>query len=263
MTSTMIPDSLPPLVRGLGHHPATGGCLMQVTNYIATGRWTDGPARSVHPLLQRAAILTNDSVCDDHRKKLWPFVPRLIGTFGHVVDDSLSDFIASELFFQVRNATCDHCLGLLERSTTDGCTCCHRCVRLIESFDRLITRFDHMVQRSRPRVMINWLEVQAHLAGDVGSWRSLANVIPCGMSHCTTCRSNFVVPTVAVADVENFLKQLKAVSVSIEQMNAAVKTTVAWSSPVGQTSSQVFVGIDPPTSSSVTVADVDMLVEAL
>lgn len=72
-------DVMPQLRVGVGSSPTQGGCVIQVASYLWNGEWRDDTP-CVHPVLRRAAIIVNDSVADETRQKLYPLIPRLMGT---------------------------------------------------------------------------------------------------------------------------------------------------------------------------------------
>lgn len=88
MTSSInIPDFVPNLRHGKGSNPADGGCLVQVTGWLADGKsWTDHTP-CVHEALRLKAIHLNDATRDDYRQQLMKFAPRLIGTSRSTDED--------------------------------------------------------------------------------------------------------------------------------------------------------------------------------
>lgn len=144
--SITVPDHLPPLVKGIGSSPVTGGCLVQVTNYLAKGTWSDGPEGNVMPALVRLAITVNDGVCDRHRQALWPLVPRLMKTFNDVTDVvcAINDLV-EPMTFQLssyvhqrgsKGQRCD------VNGVDDG-----GCSALIFELSRALNIYDHLVGR--------------------------------------------------------------------------------------------------------------------
>ena len=74
------PDLMPLLRKGTGATPADGGCLVQVSGYLADGHsWVDDTP-CVHPVLRLLAIVVNDLVSDVVRPRLAVVAPDLIGT---------------------------------------------------------------------------------------------------------------------------------------------------------------------------------------
>lgn len=75
-----VPDYLPVLVKGASPDPKSGGCLVQVANWLADPSvWSD-EAICVHPDLVHPAIRVNDLVDDEHRRQLALLAPRLSDT---------------------------------------------------------------------------------------------------------------------------------------------------------------------------------------
>ena len=72
-------NNVPWLRSGTGATPADGGCIMQVVDWIHRGQWTDSPP-CVHPVIQRLAIVANDSLDDEGRQKLLDLAPRMMNT---------------------------------------------------------------------------------------------------------------------------------------------------------------------------------------
>ena len=70
----------PVLRMGTGVTPYEGGCVMQAASFLWDGSsWNDDPS-CVNPILRDAAIRVNDLLDVDERQRLWPLVPRLMGT---------------------------------------------------------------------------------------------------------------------------------------------------------------------------------------
>src|SRR5713101_7314938 len=80
MTITM-PARMPRLISGAGVTPDQGLCMMQAVAWLDSGgkSWNDAPD-CTHYVLRKVAIWVNDSVGDIPRRRLWPLVPRLLGT---------------------------------------------------------------------------------------------------------------------------------------------------------------------------------------
>jgi hypothetical protein len=76
-----IPVEMPALIHGAGATPDQGACIMQAVAWLASDgkQWNDAPD-CVHPVLRKVAIWVNDSVGTVPRRRLWPLVPRLMGT---------------------------------------------------------------------------------------------------------------------------------------------------------------------------------------
>lgn len=138
-----VPDHLPPLVKGYGACPNKGGCLMQVTNYLRNGKWTDAPAQNVMPVLQRIAIMTNDSVCHEHRNQLWRFVPRLMDTYD---SRHLGGLTATTLM-----QTLDDCL--LQRKKSRAPIDCDIWIRLLEY---MLDLYDLLTSRQKRFADVDW-----------------------------------------------------------------------------------------------------------
>lgn len=79
MDEVVIPDGMPSLASG-SHDPGSGeACVMEMVSVLAGEEWTDYPL-CTHPMLARAAICVNDSLCDEYRHLLVPAIGRLLGT---------------------------------------------------------------------------------------------------------------------------------------------------------------------------------------
>jgi hypothetical protein len=76
---TTIPDFMPQLIGGKGKNPKSGGCILQVCDFLDRGAWTD-ETPCVHPALRKIAIAVNDGTDDAGRRELYRLVPRLMGT---------------------------------------------------------------------------------------------------------------------------------------------------------------------------------------
>lgn len=152
----IIPDSLPPLRRGVGESPRSGGCLMQVTNYLATGLWTDGPARNVAPPLSGIAIQVNDEVCDDHRQQLWPFVPRLMKTYDDDRFGSSSANGTATLRRLLMPIIID-VVSIITLKQAENFRCSSACQALIRDLERAIDVCDEFIGRRRETITdVDW-----------------------------------------------------------------------------------------------------------
>ena len=266
MTEIVIPDSLPPLIRGLGQSPAVGGCLMQVTNYLARGIWSDGPARNVDPVLQRAAILTNDAVCDRHRRELWRFVPRLMSTYGLMWErDPRFDHMVAMSYMDEREGICESCLDIT-RFQPFACACCRRCERMISVLDQVITQFDQISRREQTSVpSIDWSQLT-----DTKVKSSLRVFAP-GFCGCKSCFPSIMVSGPSPADVKGVLVSLETMKDGLAALASAGQQAVQWVSAdmitvntaLDKMAPYAVVGIEPPDMHPVTINDIDILVEAL
>jgi hypothetical protein len=75
-----------------GYHRAkTPGewCLMEAAAYIAGEPWSDHP-KCVSTVLTAYGMALNDSLDDDQRQKLIPFIPRMLGTANDGQDEARS-----------------------------------------------------------------------------------------------------------------------------------------------------------------------------
>lgn len=75
-----------------GYHPIkTPGewCLMEAAAYIAGEPWSDHP-KCVSTVLTAYGMALNDSLDDDQRQKLIPFIPRMLGTANDGQDEARS-----------------------------------------------------------------------------------------------------------------------------------------------------------------------------
>jgi len=165
--SITVPDHLPPLVKGIGSSPVTGGCLVQVTNYLAKGTWSDGPEGNVMPALVKLAITVNDGVCERHRQALWPLVPRLMKTFTDVTDvvcmiNDLVEPMNFQLYSYVhqrgpQGRRCD------VNGVDDG-----GCSALIFELSRALNIYDHVVGRPVGSVAdVNWQPLSPEALGQL------------------------------------------------------------------------------------------------
>lgn len=77
-----IPDDLR-LAHGGHHAPADGtlgeACLLEAVAYVAGEPWSDRP-RCVCPVLAAFGRRWNDTLNDEDRQMLLPYIPRLVGT---------------------------------------------------------------------------------------------------------------------------------------------------------------------------------------
>lgn len=65
-------------------------CVMEAASYIAGEPWSDSP-KCVSPVLTSFGIRLNDSLPEDKRQLLKPFIPDLIGTRDDGLDDARRD----------------------------------------------------------------------------------------------------------------------------------------------------------------------------
>jgi hypothetical protein len=72
------PELVPLLSAGKHRNQRKGACFMEFASYLAGERWTDRP-RCTHPLLAELAREVNDHVDDQHRQRLLPLIPSVIG----------------------------------------------------------------------------------------------------------------------------------------------------------------------------------------
>jgi hypothetical protein len=72
------PDLVPVLSRGRHRNPRKGACFMEMASYLANERWSDHP-RCTHTLLAAVARLVNDLTSDEHRGRLAPLIPSVVG----------------------------------------------------------------------------------------------------------------------------------------------------------------------------------------
>lgn len=73
------PEFMPVLSAGAHQNPKQGACVMEYVSILAGEKFSDRPA-CTHPVLAKAAMVTNDSLLDTERHLLVPLIPRLIGT---------------------------------------------------------------------------------------------------------------------------------------------------------------------------------------
>jgi hypothetical protein len=76
--AAVVPDLVPVLSRGKHRNPRRGACFMEYASYLAGERWSDHP-RCTHPLVAVVARLVNDYTSDEHRQRLVPLIPSVIG----------------------------------------------------------------------------------------------------------------------------------------------------------------------------------------
>src|SRR5579862_3687990 len=82
-TATKQKLDLETLVLKRGSHGASSGemCVMEAVAYVAGEPWTDSP-QCASPVIAAFLRSYNDSVDDEVRQTLKPFIPRLVGTRG-------------------------------------------------------------------------------------------------------------------------------------------------------------------------------------
>jgi hypothetical protein len=78
---TDIPDLMPTLSAGRHRSPRRGACFMEFASYLAGEPWSDHP-RCTDPTLAALARAVNDTIRDDRRGELVPYIPRVIGLRG-------------------------------------------------------------------------------------------------------------------------------------------------------------------------------------
>ena len=74
-----VPDFLPVLSAGAHASPREGACILEYVALLAGEPWSDSPS-CTHPVLARAAQITNDRLPDGERQRLVPLIGRLFGT---------------------------------------------------------------------------------------------------------------------------------------------------------------------------------------
>lgn len=76
---TAVPNAMPTLSAN-SHRPGDGrACVMEYVALLAGEPWSDGP-ECTHPALAGVARTINDTIGDDRRHLLVPFIGRLFGT---------------------------------------------------------------------------------------------------------------------------------------------------------------------------------------
>lgn len=92
---TAAPDFMPVLSAGRHDSPAEGACVMEYVSVIAGEKFSDKPACTDETLAMMAWAI-NDSLYDEERHMMVPFITRLIGTSGYDVDyQALTDAIVA------------------------------------------------------------------------------------------------------------------------------------------------------------------------
>jgi hypothetical protein len=86
-SSAELPALVPVLSRGKHRNARKGACFMEFAAYLAGERWSDHPS-CTHPLLSELARQVNDCTSDEHRSRLVPLIPSVIGL---TTDDVLVD----------------------------------------------------------------------------------------------------------------------------------------------------------------------------
>jgi len=71
--------ALPAKLFSGAHSPDGEMCVMEAVAWVAGEAWTDTPECAC-PVITRFAQSINDSMGDEFRQRLLPYVPRLIGT---------------------------------------------------------------------------------------------------------------------------------------------------------------------------------------
>lgn len=74
-----VPDVMPVLSAGKHRSPRAGGCFMEIAGFLAGERWSDHP-KCTDPSLAELARCVNDVMPDEHRSRLAPLIPSVIGT---------------------------------------------------------------------------------------------------------------------------------------------------------------------------------------
>lgn len=86
-----LPDHLPLLERG-SHPPRSGrACAMEAASWLAGEKWSDHP-RTVQRAIASVGRWVNDTVGEDERQRLWPWILASLDTAsgGYRVDRRLS-----------------------------------------------------------------------------------------------------------------------------------------------------------------------------
>jgi hypothetical protein len=96
---------LEPLKLGRGSHSAPNNglveaCVMEAVAYVAGEQWSDHP-ECASPVITSFLVSWNDSLADDDRQMLKPYIPRLVGTRTSKLDEErrswmLMDWLARE-----------------------------------------------------------------------------------------------------------------------------------------------------------------------
>ncbi len=105
---TIIEERLPcldALQLGRGSHSApnngmTAACVMEAVAYVAGEPWSDHP-KCASPIITSFLVSWNDSMSDEDRQMLKPYIPRLVGTRTMKKDEEtrawmLTDWLARE-----------------------------------------------------------------------------------------------------------------------------------------------------------------------
>jgi hypothetical protein len=167
----------------VGSHPASGGCLVQVANWLANPSiWTDSPIH-VHPLLCNWGIRINDSIVDDNeRRRLALAAARISGTNIELTEE--------------REKELDEIARACPWLISSGCGCGCRgetrppkemidwYFKLIDEFDRITGRDSDVAQpEERYRALA---EMEPPEAAQPNGWLSNEIVYYYGTTHTTT-----------------------------------------------------------------------------
>jgi hypothetical protein len=133
-----IPERLPKLKGGIGAEGSGEVCAEQAVNWLVSGRLTLGDETDhpdcVQPVLNRLAIVVNDSLSDARRAEMWPILLRQPGTAHPEMEPILSVrlgiFCAEKVFHLVRPQDQGVCRAALDAA---GAYCDNPCQETMDA----------------------------------------------------------------------------------------------------------------------------------
>jgi hypothetical protein len=78
-SAPLVPDMVPVLSPGKHRHPGKGACFMEMASWLAGEKWSDHP-QCTDPVLAELAREVNDHLDAEHRARIVPMIPDVIGT---------------------------------------------------------------------------------------------------------------------------------------------------------------------------------------
>lgn len=78
---TTVPDGLPTLSSGSHGRNSGKACVMEYVSVLTGDRWTDFPA-CTNPVIARVAQIVNDTLSNEDRHLLVPYIDRLMAASG-------------------------------------------------------------------------------------------------------------------------------------------------------------------------------------
>lgn len=149
---------LPPLKVGAHKRPEDGLCAMEMVAFIERLPHSDRPA-CTSPVVASLVIFINDSLSDDGRQALLPWLPRVVGTVAPEFERARSYAIIQAVFDLV---ACLDRPRLLDRHMHDPATG-RRCALPPWDYGRDLARAKMQIEARMDAATVAWVETADHL----------------------------------------------------------------------------------------------------